>query len=138
MKRLLIGFALAAGIGSTAIAGEAAPAPQIVEGRGIKVTVAPQNLAAKARTWDFEVTLETHTQPLNDDLAGVSALVADGKQYAPMDWKGAPPGGHHRKGSLRFGAISPQPSSLELQIRLSGDSAPRSFSWKLKGMSNGN
>jgi hypothetical protein len=73
----------------------------------IKVTVAASQCAA--RTWDFEVTLETHTQSLNDDLSRSSALIADGKQYLPLDWKGAAPGGHHRKGLLRFKAVAPQP-----------------------------
>ena len=53
-------------------------------------------------------------------------------------WEGAPPGGHHRKGSLRFKALTPQPTSVELQIHLTGEDVPRSFLWNLKGASNGN
>ncbi len=49
-------------------------------------------------------------------LAKVSTLVVEGKRYTPTEWRGAAPGGHHRKGSLHFKAISPQPSSVELQI----------------------
>lgn len=139
LKKLCLVFTLTvigAGIISAGNAAETGLAPQSSNAGGIKVTVVPQNLTMKVQIWDFEVTLETHTQPLNDDLSGVSTLVADGKQYASLGWKGAPPGGHHRKGSLRFGAISPQPSSVELQIRLAGDSAPRSFNWILKGAKN--
>ena len=107
-------------------------APQISNVRGIKVTTALQAIPADAKTWTFEVTLETHTQPLNDDLARSAILIVDGKQYLPLVWDGAPPGGHHRKGLLRFRAVVPQPRSMELQIRLAGDKSPRSFKWLIK------
>ena len=144
-KQFLTGLAVAAiaaysctdGFGAVRIiaAGNAAElgyAPQISNERGIKVTVTRQNIVGEAKTWDFQVTLETHTQDLNDDLAKSSLLIADGKQYLPIGWEGAPPGGHHRKGVLRFRAIAPQPRSMELQIRLAGDTSPRSFRWLLK------
>jgi hypothetical protein len=94
------------------------------------MSVAPQPLAAA--TWSFEVTLESHTRSLNDDLAKSAVLIADGTSYPPLGWEGAAPGGHHRKGLLRFKAIVPQPPLIELQIRLAGDTAPRSFRWTLK------
>ena len=106
--------------------------PQISNERGIKVTVTPQSISSEAKTWDFRVVLETHTQDLSDDLSKSSVLIADGKQYLPIAWEGAPPGGHHRKGLLRFKAIAPQPKSMELQIRLAGDASPRSFKWLQK------
>ena len=53
--------------------------------------------------------LEAHTQDLSDDLAKSAVLIADGKQYMPVGWEGAQPGGHHRKGLLRFKAIVPKP-----------------------------
>lgn len=66
-------------------------------------------------------------------IAGlVYALVADGKQYLPLGWDGAPPGGHHRKGTLRFKSIRPWPKEMELRIRLAADHAPRSFKWQSK------
>jgi hypothetical protein len=144
-KQLLTGLVVAAmaaysctdGFGTVMIiaAGNAAEfgyAPQISNERGIKITVTRQNILSEAKTWDFQVTLETHTQDLSDDLAKSSLLIADGKQYLPLGWKGAPPGGHHRKGVLRFKTIAPQPRSMELQIRLAGDASPRSFKWLLK------
>jgi len=113
-------------------AAEIGYAPQVSNAQEIKVTVALKRMQNEAKTWDFEVVLETHTKALNDDLAKSSVLIADGKQYLPLGWKGAPPGGHHRKGVLRFKAIAPQPASVELQIRLAGDPSPRSFKWLLK------
>lgn len=106
--------------------------PQTSDVRGIKITVAPKDIQDKAQTWDFEVTAESHTRDLSDDLTKSSVLVVDGKQYLPAGWEGAPPGGHHRKGLLRFKAIVPKPGSVELQIRLAGDASLRSFKWMLK------
>ena len=113
-------------------AAESAYAPQVSNEREIKITATLQNIPNEAKTLDFEVVLETHTKALNDDLAKSSVLIADEKQYLPLGWKGAPPGGHHRKGVLRFKAIAPQPAAVELQIRLAGDPSPRSFKWLLK------
>lgn len=137
MKRL-IGFTLAAVAGAAFIgfvesrAADMGFPPQISSEGGVKVTVAPQGFSSEAKTWDFAVTLETHTQPLDDDLAKSSALISDGKSYRPLGWEGAPPGGHHRKGLLRFQAISPPPQAIELQIRRTGEARPRVFRWKLK------
>ena len=144
-KQLLTGLAFAAiaayscadGLGVVGIiaasnAAEPGYAPQISNERGVKVTVTLQNILSEAKTWNFQLVLETHTQDLNDDLAKSAVLIADGKQYLPLGWEGAPPGGHHRKGVLRFKAVSPQPQSMELQIRLAGDTAQRSFKWLLK------
>jgi hypothetical protein len=114
------------------VAAEPGHAPQTSNEHGIKVTVLLQNIPNEAKTWDFEVTLETHTQALSDDLTKSSVLVAKGAKFLPLVWEGAPPGGHHRKGLLRFKAIAPPPPSMELQIRLAGDAAPRSFKWLLK------
>jgi hypothetical protein len=143
LKILLLAFAVVAaysrtcdfmppGIIGPSSAAEHGYAPQMSNERGIKVTVALQDVPAEAQTWDFRVVLETHTRDLSDDLAKAAVLVADGRQYMPVGWEGAAPGGHHRKGLLRFKAIDPRPASVELQIRLSGDASPRSFRWLLK------
>lgn len=115
-----------------AVSNAAEFAPQVSNEGGVKVTVTRRNFLSETQIWDFQVVLETHTQSLDDDLARSSVLVADGKRYLPLAWEGAPPGGHHRKGKLRFKAIAPRPKSMELQIRLAGDASPRSFKWLLK------
>lgn len=133
LKKLLSSLAVAVTIAVSyapdVVAAEMGYAAQTSNERGIKVTVTPQ---AIPDAWDFEVTLESHTQSLNDDLTKSAVVIADGKQYQPVVWEGAPPGGHHRKGLLRFEAIVPQPRSVELQIRLAGDTSTRSFRWLLK------
>ena len=106
--------------------------PQASNERQINVTVKLQNIPNDATTWIFEVAMETHTKSLSDDLTKSATLIADGKQYLPSGWEGAPPGGHHRKGKLLFKTIAPRPASVELQIHLIDDPAPRSFQWVLK------
>jgi len=136
----LIACALVAAIGSfplctagfgEAQAAEMAAAAQTSNQGGVKITVEPRGFPPEAKTWDFVITLETHTQPLDDDLAKTATLLADGKTSRPRGWEGAPPGGHHRKGVLRFEAVTPLPQAVELQIRRTGEASPRVFRWQL-------
>ena len=131
LSSLTVAAAIAVSYTPDVMAAKMAYAAQTSNERGIKITVILQNIRNATNAWAFEVTLETHTQPLNDDLTRSATLIADGKRYLPLAWAGAPPGGHHRKGMLRFKAAGPQPRSMELQIRLTGDTSPRSFKWLL-------
>ncbi|MBX3646865.1 MAG: hypothetical protein KF766_04250 [Rhodocyclaceae bacterium] len=100
---------------------------------GVTIKIKPLDLSSEAKEWVFEVVLETHTQDLGDDLAKTAALIdSAGRQAAPTKWQGDGPGGHHRKGQLHFAPLSPQPASVELHIRRTGEAAPRTFAWKLK------
>ena len=100
---------------------------------GVTVTVKPRDLSGEARGWVFEIVLETHVQDLSDDLTKTAVLVdGAGRQTIPTGWQGDGPGGHHRKGLLSFAPLSPQVDAVELHIRRAGESAPRSFRWKLK------
>lgn len=98
----------------------------------MKITVEPRGFP-RTKTWDFAITLETHTQPLDDDLVNGATLLADGKPYRPVGWEGSPPGGHHRKGVLSFAVVTPQPQVLELQMRRTGEASPRIFRWQQLG-----
>lgn len=98
---------------------------------GVTVKATPRTPAGGA--WEFEIVFDTHSQDLKDDLVKSAKLVVDGgASYAPSAWQGDPPGGHHRKGVLRFKPISPQPQAVELQIQRAGESAARSFRWRLQ------
>lgn len=144
LKPLMTGYTLAASIFLASVctlmaqgiqaseAKTAGLAPQTSKALGVTVTVAPLSLSNKAKSWDFEITLESHTQALSDDLIASSILIGDGKQATPLDWEGTPPGSHHRKGLLRYKPISPAPQSLELRIKRTGEPIPRSFRWRLK------
>ena len=100
---------------------------------GVTVAVTPQNLAAGARSWDFKVVLDTHSQDLSDDLLKTAVLLdGTGAKHAPVAWDGAGPGGHHREGVLRFKPVTPQPAAIELSITRPGEPGPRSFRWQLQ------
>jgi hypothetical protein len=100
---------------------------------GVTVAVTPGNFAADAKTWDFSIVFDTHTQDLADDLLK-SALLADdrGNEFKAFAWDGAAPGGHHRTGVLKFKPIEPKPQALELRIIRPGEAKARTFRWRLK------
>jgi len=117
--------------GITATAAELAQ--QTSRDRGVTVRVRPVDVSAGAKAWAFEVVLETHSQDLSEDLVRVATLNGvGGTPHRPTGWEGDPPGGHHRKGVLRFAPITPVPDAVELRIQRPGESAPRTFQWVLK------
>jgi hypothetical protein len=96
---------------------------------GVRVVVKPKSVAAGA-AWEFEVVMDTHVKPLDDDLTKTAVLVDDGgRRYGPAAWQGDKPGGHHRKGVLRFPAPSEQVKSFELRIQGLGGVPTRAFQW---------
>ncbi|MBI4059220.1 hypothetical protein HY404_03195 [Candidatus Microgenomates bacterium] len=96
----------------------------------VTVTVAPHGWENGVNTWDFDITLDTHSEELNTDLVAMSLLMDDqGKVFKPLSWEGDPPGGHHRRGILKFKTISPRPKSIELKIKNVGGVTERSFRW---------
>lgn len=98
----------------------------------VSVAVTPQSVEEGASSWNFDITLNTHSEELSEDLIAVSQLIDDqGKSYKPTAWEGAPPGGHHREGILKFNLISPRPKSIELKIKNVGGIPERSFKWNL-------
>ena len=100
---------------------------------GVTVDVTPADLSAGAKTWDFKVVLDTHSQDLNDDLTKTVVLLdPSANSYLPVAWEGAGPGAHHREGVLRFKPIVPRPASVELRIQRAGETMPRSFRWPLQ------
>ena len=97
------------------------------------VTVKATPTAVTGERWSFEIELETHSGDLSDDLVKSASLVADnGAALSPLDWRGDPPGGHHRKGTLEFKAVEPPPIRIELKILRAGEPAPRVFGCQLR------
>ena len=128
-QALLVCAILALGFGASAAPPSLAPLSTSEAGVTVKVT--PRSL--EGATWEFEVVFDTHTQELTDDLVKTAALVAaNGSEIAPLEWKGAIPGGHHRAGVLRFKAPDPLPSVLLLKIARPAEAKPRVFQWKLR------
>ena len=105
--------------------------PQSSSQSGVTVKVTPRSLAGAE--WEFEVVFDTHSQDLNDDPQKAAVLVADGgKPSSPTGWQGDGPGGHHRKGILRFKPAAASPASVELRLQRPGETAPRVFRWQLR------
>ena len=133
VKSLRCLLLLAAALVASGAASAAELAARTSRADGVVVKVTPKSIVAGAAVWEFAVELDTHSQDLSDDLVRNSVLVdAQGARHAPLAWEGAPPGGHHRSGALRFKGLATLPDAMELQIRRPGESAPRSFRWKLK------
>lgn len=104
--------------------------PQSSQADGVAIQAAPLDIAPAAKEWKFAVALNTHSQNLGDDLATEASLVdAAGKPHLALGWDGDPPGGHHRKGVLRFAPLSPQPAQIEMRIQRPSESTARTFRW---------
>ena len=97
----------------------------------VEISVQPKKISPTSATWDFKISMDTHSVELNDDLTAVSLLVADGNVFSPVAWEGPSEGGHHRGGILKFPAVNPLPQTLEILIRGVGDVPMRSFGWEL-------
>lgn len=98
----------------------------------VTVKATPRSLSGP--NWEFELTFDTHSRELNDDLEKSATLVTDtGQILSPVKWLGDPPGGHHRKGVLQFKPVSPRPATIELRIARENEPQPRSFTWALQG-----
>lgn len=132
MRNRLIGFFLSLSAVLLAVNGAQAASnlpPQSSREGGVSVQVTPRLVSGSV--WEFEFSINTHSGDLSEDLTKAVVLVADGgASHAPLAWEGAPPGGHHRKGVLRFKAISPQPQAIELKLQRPGEPSPRVFRWQ--------
>jgi len=103
----------------------------------VTVEVTPLDLSPQSAEWKFNISLNTHSGSLDQDLTNVAVLVDDrGKEYKPIGWEGSPPGGHHRNGTLAFKAVTPAPKSIELRISGVGG-VDRNFTWQLNRNHNG-
>lgn len=133
MRRLTFVILLAGALLPAGGPAVAAPALRPVATIASSVTVKVTPRGIEAPVWEFDVAFDTHSQELRDDLLRSAVLVADdGTEVVPLEWKGAPPGGHHRTGTLRFRALSPVPAALVLKINRPGEAQPRVFRWPLR------
>jgi len=108
-------------------------AQQSSQAGGVSISVKPTDVSPTAANWLFQVSMNTHTGDLGDDLSRTAVLVDPaGKQYPATAWQGDPAGGHHRNGVLQFKPLSPVPKALKLRIQRPGETAPRTFTWQLK------
>lgn len=131
MKHAAIAITFLIAIATAALAMAQAETRSTASG-GVTVKVTPKSFSVGGAPWEFVVVLDTHSQDLTDDIAKSASLVgADGARHSPLGWEGAPSGGHHREGVLRFRPIVPVPATIELQLQRPGETAPRAFRWTL-------
>ncbi len=98
----------------------------------ITVVVTPLNLLPQSKEWKFNIVMDTHVAPLNQEMTKVAVLVDDqGKEYLPTAWTGDGTGAHHREGVLTFSAIAPISDTIELRITEVGESTVRVFKWQI-------
>ena len=122
----------AAPLVTMAQAGPNAMATQSSSDQGVTVKVTPTLIGSPDRRWEFAIVLDTHSADLSDDLIQSASLTtSDGRTLKPVSWTGAAPGGHHREGVLTFDVPAPRPTTIELRIVRTGESAPRTFRWQL-------
>ena len=99
---------------------------------GVSVAVVPVQLASGQQV-KFDVRMSTHSVDLSQDMVAVSLLKdSNGQEYRPENWKGSPPGGHHRSGALEFAKIKGKPDSITLIIKNIASVPERVFTWKVK------
>lgn len=99
----------------------------------VTVSVAPKNLTKGSSAWEFEVVLDTHSVELDHDLVKNSVPVDSfGNKYLPLGWEGDPPGGHHRKGVLKFQPVAGLQGQAKLEISDVGGVSKRDFIWQLE------
>lgn len=97
----------------------------------VAIEVQPLTLGDGQEIWEFGVALNTHSVDLSYDLMEVAELRCErGEEYQPSSWDGSPPGGHHRRGVLRFAALDHPTSFIEIVIRNVADVPERLFRWE--------
>lgn len=102
----------------------------------VEFVITPLNLKAPAGTFDFDVSMNTHSVDLGWDLAAQSMLATDtGREVGGQSWPVG--GGHHYNATLSFPATTAAglalldgAASLTLTIR-DTDVPERVFTWDL-------
>ncbi|HUG24493.1 hypothetical protein [Piscinibacter sp.] len=128
---LALSMTLAALPGVAHAQAAAAMATQSSSEQGVTLKVTPKSVGLDNPRWEFAVVLDTHSSDLSDDLATTATLItADGREFKPVAWTGAAPGGHHREGVLEFAVPQPWPRAVELKLKRESETAARSFRWE--------
>ncbi|GEM_PF-962141 len=100
------------------------------EQENVTVIVSPIDLSPQSQEWKFDISMNTHSVELDQDMAKSAVLIdSQDREFKPLNWDGSI-GGHHREGILTFDQITPTPKYIELKISDIG-TAVRNFTWDL-------
>lgn len=100
-----------------------------VEAGAVTVKIDPVRVDAVGA--EFKVSFDTHSVDLDFDVARNATLTVAGAPWPGATWSGDGPDGHHRSGTIRFGASGPAQGSAVLS--LGGLPAPVTATWTLAG-----
>lgn len=104
---------------------------KIDDQENVAVAVSPLDLSPQSAEWRFDVTMNTHSAELDQDMTKSAVLVDDqGREYKPLKWEG-PTGGHHREGVLTFPQITSTSRLIKLKFTGISDIV-RIFTWQSK------
>ena len=100
--------------------------------KGVTVDVRPEQLA-NGQPVKFKIRMNTHSVTLSEDMIAVSELKDDGgRSYQAVNWRGSPPGGHHRSGILEFPTLEGSPKTVTLIIKNVSGVRERIFQWTIE------
>lgn len=123
---------LAAACGGGRSASPPAPpglAARTVEAGAVTVRIDPARVDAGGA--ELKISFDTHSVPLDLDVARNATLTVGGTAWTGAQWSGDGPGGHHRSGTLRFTAGGPARGPAV--VRIAGLPAPVTATWSLGG-----
>jgi len=84
---------------------------------GLTIVATPQSFTYGDKV-QIALSLDAHSEDLSFDLTKVSTLEdSNGTTYAPIEWRGNPPGGHHISGTLTFPTLNGEPSFITLILK---------------------
>lgn len=101
------------------------PPARTVQAGAVEVTLTPLTLDTSGAV--FRVTLDTHSVPLDLDMAASARLRINDTTANAASWDGSAPGGHHREGTLRF--TTPVPTGATVELRITGLPVDAVASW---------
>lgn len=127
----ILGVWIIAAKKNTAPSQSSAYQAQTNEAGNVTVIVTPQELGT-GNPAVFQIVFDTHSVNLDFDVALIADLRDEkGNSYGPAAWKGDPPGGHHRKGTLSFPTPLKKVPAISLILKDIAGVKERTFVWKL-------
>ena len=99
---------------------------QTVQAGEIDVVLQPHHVDATGA--EIEVTLDTHSVDLGQDLVAGSLLRVGEQTWPTVRWSGDGPSGHHRTGTLSFESSGPATGRIVLSI--AGFDEPVTATWE--------